>query len=134
MTALSSRSANIIDAEAIYEEVIGEFDKQDTWISNELKDSFLKRVKERRNITLTHLVLYLQDPAYIQAEKDQFGEKISKTAILVLAKKKSQDFWTSLVPGPRDHGTFKVSRSCPVPSRPGTFPGLPGTGQSCCHH
>ena len=22
----------------------------------------------------------------------------------------------------------------PVPSRPGTFPGLPGTGQSCCHH
>ena len=131
MTALSSRSANIIDAEAIYEEVIGEFDKQDTWISNELKDSFLKRVKELRNITLTHLVLYLQDPAYIQAEKDQFGEKISKTAILVLAKKKSQDFWTSLVPGPRDHGTFKVSRSRPVLSRPGTIPGLPGTEQSC---
>ena len=47
---------------------------------------------------------------------------------------KSRDFWTSLVPGPQDHGTFKVSRSCPVPSRPGTFPGLPGTGQSCCHH
>ena len=141
VTALSSRSANIIDAEAIYEEVISEFEKQDTWISNELKDSFLKRVKERRNITLTHLVLYLQDPAYIQAEKDQFGEKISKTAILLLAKKKSRDlrkksrdFWTSLVPGPRDHGTFKVSRSCPVPSRPGTFPGHPGTGQSCCHH
>ena len=87
VTALSSRSANIIDAEAIYEEVIGEFDKQDTWISNELKDSFLKRVKERRNITLTHLVLYLQDPAFIQQEKDQFGEKISKTAILLLAKK-----------------------------------------------
>ena len=31
--------------------------------------------------------------------------------------KKSWDFWTSLVPGPQDHGTFKVSRSCPVPSR-----------------
>ena len=27
---------------------------------------------------------------------------------------KSQDFWTSLVLGQRDHGTFKVSRSCPV--------------------
>ena len=27
---------------------------------------------------------------------------------------KSRDFWTSLVPGPRDLGTFKVSRSCPV--------------------
>ena len=27
---------------------------------------------------------------------------------------KSQDFWTSLVLGPQDHGTFKVSRSCPV--------------------
>ena len=58
-------------------------------------------------------------------------------------KKKSRDLWTSLVPGPRDHGTFKVSRSCtartkgplrspgPVPSRPGTFPGLPGTEWSC---
>ena len=27
---------------------------------------------------------------------------------------KSRDFWTSLVPGQQDHGTFKVSRSCPV--------------------
>ena len=27
---------------------------------------------------------------------------------------KSRDFWTSLVPGRQDHGTFKVSRSCPV--------------------
>ena len=87
VTALSSRSANIVDAETIYEQVMDEFDNQDTWISNELKASFLKRVKERRNITLTHLVLYLQDPAYIQSEKDQFGEKIGKTAILLLAKK-----------------------------------------------
>ena len=46
-------------------------------------------------------------------------------------QKKSRDFCTFLVPGPQDQGTFKVSRSCPVPSRPGTFPGLPGTGQSC---
>ena len=34
-----------------------------------------------------------------------------------------------------DHRTTGPSRSLgPVPSRPGTFPGLPGTGQSCCHH
>ena len=46
----------------------------------------------------------------------------------------SWDLWTSLVPRPQDHGNFKVSRSCPVPSRPRTFPGLHGTGQSCCHH
>ena len=41
---------------------------------------------------------------------------------------KSRDFWTCLVPGPRDHGTFKVSRSCPVQSRDlGPFvPGVPG--------
>ena len=38
--------------------------------------------------------------------------------------KKSWDFWTSLVPGPQDHGTFKVSRSCPFPSRD-----LPGTSR-----
>jgi hypothetical protein len=29
--------------------------------------------------------------------------------------------------GPGGPGTFKVSRSCPVPSCPRTFPGLPGT-------
>ena len=27
---------------------------------------------------------------------------------------KSRDFWTSLVLEQQDHGTFKVSRSCPV--------------------
>ena len=52
----------------------------------------------------------------------------------IIIKLLSRDSWTSLVPGPQNHGTFKVSRSCPVLSRPGTFPGLPGTGQSCCHH
>ena len=87
VTALSSRSANIIDAETIYEEVMSEFDQQDTWISNELKKSFVKRVKERRNVTLTHLVLYLQDPSYIQKDEDQFEEEIGRTAILLLAKK-----------------------------------------------
>ena len=87
VTALSSRSANIIDAEAIYEEVMSEFDNQDTYISNELKSSFVKRVKERRNVTLTHLVLYLQDPSYIQKDEDQFEEEIGRTPILLLAKK-----------------------------------------------
>ena len=42
---------------------------------------------------------------------------------------KSRDFWTCLVPGPGDHGTFKVSRSCPVLSRDlgPLVPGLPRT-------
>ena len=37
-------------------------------------------------------------------------------------------FWTSLVPGPQDHRTFKVSMSCPVRSQGlGPFvPGVPG--------
>ena len=44
---------------------------------------------------------------------------------------KSRDFWTSLVPGQQDHGTFKVSRSCPVLSRDlgPLVPGLPGTSR-----
>ena len=49
-------------------------------------------------------------------------------------------FWTSLVPGPRDHGTFRVSRSRPVKCRdlpgmsrdvlgsPGKVPGPDRTG------
>ena len=39
-------------------------------------------------------------------------------------QKKFRDLWTSLVPGPWDHRTFKVSKSCPVPSRD-----LPGTSR-----
>ena len=44
---------------------------------------------------------------------------------------KSWDFWTSLVPGPQDHGTFKVSRSCPVQSLDlgPLVPGLPRTSR-----
>ena len=44
---------------------------------------------------------------------------------------KSRDFWTSLVPGQQDHGTFKVSRSCPVLSRDlgPLVPGLPRTSR-----
>ena len=44
---------------------------------------------------------------------------------------KSRDFWTSLAPGQQDHGTFKVSRSCPVLSRDlgPLVPGLPGTSR-----
>ena len=84
-----------------------------------------------QNVALEIVEFILQDPTHFfcSSTLGMQGKKgAGKSRDL---QKKSRDFWTSLVPGPQDHGTFKVSRSCPVPFRPGTFPGLPGTERSC---
>ena len=84
-----------------------------------------------QNVALEIVELILQDPTHFFCSST-FGMQGKKGAGKSRdLQKKSRDFWTSLVPGPQDHGTFKVSRSCPVPFRPGTFPGLPGTERSC---
>ena len=62
----------------------------------------------------------------VEQKKKGFCEKLLSLPCLSNAKLRmrgekragmSRDFWTSLVPGQRDHGTFKFSRSCPVLSR-----------------
>ena len=36
---------------------------------------------------MTHLTLYLQDPSYLEIDYDQFNEKITKTKIILSAKR-----------------------------------------------
>ena len=77
-----------------------------------------------QNVALEIVEFILQDPTHFfcSSTLGMQGKKgAGKSRDL---QKKSRDFWTSLVPGPQDHGTFKVSRSCPVPSRD-----LPGTSR-----
>ena len=65
----------------------------------------------------TLCLLLRQSDGYVQARRDKspltFGRYTNQLAF-------SRDFSNFQVPGPQDHGTFKVSRSCPVPSLPGT--------------
>ena len=86
-TALSSRDCCLIQADAIYQELLDELQNNGSAISNQLKMAIVKRIGERRNPVLVHLIHYLQDPSYLSNDKDYFGHKIKKTPILMLAKK-----------------------------------------------
>ena len=86
-TALSSRDCCLIQADAIYQELLDELQNNVTPISNQLRMSLVKRIGERRNPVLVHLIHYLQDPSYLSNDKDFFGHKIKRTSILLLAKK-----------------------------------------------
>ena len=56
--------------------------------------------------------------AIVQEYLNEFNTNTTTTSVGIFPGTfpifKSRDFWTSLVLGQRDHGTFKVSRSCPV--------------------
>ena len=73
--------------------------------------------------------------AIVQEYLNEFNTNTTTTSVGIFPGTfpifKSRDFWTSLVPGQRDHGTFKVFRSCPVLSRDlgPLVPGLPGTSR-----
>ena len=82
---LSRRSMDLLGAEAVYETTIQELTDLDTNIAKTLRDSFEKRVQERRQPTLVHLIEYLKDPSYINPNlceaQDQFGNTIQKDAV-----------------------------------------------------
>ena len=82
---LSRRSMDLLGAEGIYKTTIQELSDLDTDIATTLKNSFEKRVQERRQPILVHLIEYLKDPLYVDPNsseaEDQFGNKINKEAV-----------------------------------------------------
>ena len=82
---LGTRGRDLIGAETVYSYIYNLLDKQSTEIARKLKMSFMKRIKERRNATLVHLLLFLKDPSYWSKERDFFGEEIVKEDIKSLA-------------------------------------------------
>ena len=83
--ALCRRDATLLDAEITIEMTIEALDELNTTISQELKESFIKRVVQRRIPKVIHLISYLHDPKYLRKTKDQFGNKIDKAQITSLA-------------------------------------------------
>ena len=82
---LSRRSMDLLGAEAVYKTTIQELTNLDTSIAHTLRDSFEKRVQERRQPVLVHLIEYLKDPSFVNPNlsdvEDQFGNSIEKEAI-----------------------------------------------------
>ena len=105
-----------------------------------------KSQKARRRVLLSIKISFRVNnyKAYMYLMTDKAYKTVTRYAVVLAFSSpgtfgvfQSQDF---LIPGlvqSRDFfvpRTFSVSRSCPVLSHPRTFPGLPGTGKSCCHH
>ena len=59
----------------------------DSPIATTLKEAFVKRIDERRNPELAHLINYLNNPGYVSKGKDVLGHKIVKSKITQLATK-----------------------------------------------
>ena len=78
---------NLIGAECVYGYTLDQLRNLNSNIANQLKQKFLRRVQERRNDNLVHLIMFLNNPTYWDAEKDQFGVRIQKHQIKRLATK-----------------------------------------------
>ena len=61
VNAVGSTSTDLLVAEKIVQFVINKLHNLDFNISRKLKESFVSRVKQRRNVSLIHLLEYLKD-------------------------------------------------------------------------
>ena len=82
---LGKEKMNLLDAEAVYETVYEQLSDINSEMATVLKESFFKRVDQRRPATLLHLMEFLEDPNYITKQEDWFGHQINKSDIFQLA-------------------------------------------------
>ena len=82
---LCKESANLISAENVITFVNDELAKLDTPIANALKERFEERIIQGRNNVLVHLMMYLENPKFIDKKKDSLQVKIEKNKIVKLA-------------------------------------------------
>ena len=80
--ALSTRDATLVTAETVIEFTIETFEKLQSPIADDLKEAFIKRIDQRRDHKLAHLVNYLNHPGYVSKGKDVLGHRITKVQII----------------------------------------------------
>ena len=73
--AFSKQDADLLSSEIVIQFIRKKLDKANTPISQLVKQQFEKRIVERRNINLIHLMKYLLNPDVLNQD-DQFGNKI----------------------------------------------------------
>ena len=74
---LSKQDATLLYADQMLQFVITKLSQQNSEIGQELKEAFEKRVLERRQTTLIHLLEYLDDPRFFELNYDAFRQGIS---------------------------------------------------------
>lgn len=112
VNAVGSTSTDLLVAEKIVQFVINKLHHLDSNISRKLKESFVSRVKQRRNVSLIHLLEYLKRPSFIKESKDHLGAKIRRKPILDLAT----DLLQRLYPRADTRTISENSESCPSTS------------------
>lgn len=95
---LCEKNANIILAERVIAFVTKKLDDFKTQIGDDLSETFKKRVQERRNPNVVHLLEYLQSPVFEQSH-DQFGLSIRREEITALATKLYRRLYKASVTG-----------------------------------
>ena len=78
---LSKRNATLIDLEKIIKFTTTKLTAIGTPLAKTFLDAFEKRMLERRNAKLIHVIKYLENPSFIKEKKDQCGEKIVRKDI-----------------------------------------------------
>ena len=78
---------NLIGTECVLQYVLSVFRSLNSAIAKELEQKFIRRMMERRNSQLIHLILFLRDPSFWDKEKDVFGIRIYKHQIKKIATK-----------------------------------------------
>ena len=78
---LSKRNATLIDLEKIIKFTTTKLTAIGTPLAKTFLNAFEKRMLERRNAKLIHVIKYLENPSFIKEKKDQCGEKIVRKDI-----------------------------------------------------
>ena len=99
---LGARGTTLMDAEKIYSRVKQHLQELGSDIAIQLRSSFVKRILERRNSTLVHLLYFLKFPNYWNFEKDSFDIPVVKEDIIKLATQLACCLFPSDVRNPDD--------------------------------
>ena len=84
---LCKENTDIILSEKVIVFAIKKLSELKTPFGNALLESFKKRIQERRNVEVVHLLEYLKSPDFLEKSFDEFGVKIRKNKITNLAIK-----------------------------------------------
>ena len=120
--ALGADDSDLVVSEKIIKFVMMKLQKNKSSIGKKLYEAFRKRVGQRRNTYLIHLMEYLKNPSFVKNTHDHMGERIRKKDILRLA----MEFAERLFPVTEQ----EERTSPPLPSPPTSTAFTPSTAKN----
>ena len=111
---LCKENTDLILSEKVIVFAIKKLSDLKTPFGNALLESFKKRIQERRNVEVVHLLEYLKSPDFLEQSYDDFGIKIQKTKITNLATKLHQRLFKQQVTTDTVNEAIKSPFDCNV--------------------